>query len=334
MNIAYHVAAPPPALPGTDALWQETGLLAGRWGGEEISVYPFARPFPLTPPALFGWAVRERLRALDRTGGLHHLFSASPHAYPYLHTLRGPLLYTVVAGGMPRRLPAWLLARATWVVSNARDKTALAHLGASRIHEILPGIPLAHFARVPAPPAGPFTLLMASAPWTKAQFVHKGVDLLLQTLPRFPELRLVLLWRGSHSDVLQERLHRFRVERQVEVIHQAVDVAALLHRIHAVVLLSDRAKWVKAWPHSLVEGLAAGRPVLTSSAIAMSDFVTRHSLGQVLDGWSVDALQSALARLRQEPPLREEARALVQATFEPENMIKAYGQLYAAMAPV
>ena len=82
-----------------------------------------------------------------------------------------------------------------------------------------------------------------------------------------------------------------------------------------------------------MEGLAAGRPVLTSNAIAMSDFVTRHGLGQVLDEWSVDALQSALSRLMQDPQPGADARAHVLATFEPENMIKAYGQLYAAMAP-
>lgn len=331
MNPIYHVAAPPPALAGTDALWQDIDLLAGRFGGDRFSVYPFSKPMPLVPPLLYGWSALRSLRALDQPGRLHHIVSPVAHAFPYLRRLKQPLVYSVVAA-VNRRPPNWLLARAMWIANNPRDRRALEKAGAARVVEIPPGLDLERFARVPPPPSGPFTLLMASAPWTRAQFASKGVDLLLEALNGLPEVHLILLWRGHHAAALQSRIDALSLRNRVELINRAVEVPQILARAHAVILLARRAKLVKAWPHSLVEGLAAGRHVLTSEAVAMSDFLREQQAGFVLADWTVDALRELIASARAAATPPRAVRQLALEVFSVERMLDALSAAYGAAA--
>ncbi len=331
MTPVYHVAAPPPAVAGTDALWQDMDLLARHFHAESACVYPFGKPRPLAPPLLYGWAALRRLRALDAPGRLHHVFSPVAFAYPYLRRLEQPLVYSVVAGqaGRPAR---WLLDRAVWIANNARDRRALERFGARAVHEVRPGLDLARFAAVPPPPPGPFTLLMASAPWTRAQFAHKGVELLFAALRAMRDTRLVLLWRGHHAAELRARLRRSGLEERVEVMDCAADVPAVLARVHAVVLLARQSKLVKAWPHSLLEGLAAGRHVITSDAIAISDFLRERQAGFVLSEWSAGALGALIESARAAPPPPDALRRLALDCFNVDRMLRAFSAIYDAAA--
>ena len=327
MTPVYHVAAPPPAIAGTDALWQDIDLLARHFQATSACVYPFRTPRPLVPPLLYGWAALNQLRTFDHPGHLHHVFSPVAFAYPYLRKLKQPLVYSVVAGSV-RRPTQWLLDRAVWIANNARDRHTLEQAGAPRVHEVRPGINLHRFAAVPPPSQEPFTLLMASAPWTRAQFDGKGVDLLLEALRELQDVRLILLWRGHHTAELHARLSRHGLADRVEVIDRAADVPALLARAHAVILLARWSKLVKAWPHSLIEGLAAGRQVITSEAVAMSDFLREHRAGFVLSEWSAGALRALIESAREAPAPMDIVRRLAQETFSVDRMLRAISVVY------
>jgi len=43
--------------------------------------------------------------------------------------------------------------------------------------------------------------------------------------------------------------------------------------VHAAITLADREGIIKVYPHSLLDALAAGKPVLVSRAIPMADYV-------------------------------------------------------------
>ena len=45
MTVLYHLTAPPPAMADTDAVFQEVGALQQRFGGSQIQLYPFRRPW-------------------------------------------------------------------------------------------------------------------------------------------------------------------------------------------------------------------------------------------------------------------------------------------------
>ncbi len=79
-----------------------------------------------------------------------------------------------------------------------------------------------------------------------------------------------------------------------------MDVEQVLKRVHAAVVLADKSKLVKAFPHSLLEALACGRPVLISDRIPMSDYVLKHQCGLVVSGVDESDVLRVIPLLRRE----------------------------------
>ena len=329
-----HLTAPPPALPGTDAMFQDATTLARALDGETVVVYPGRRPARGWPPALFGWRVWPRLRTADRRGAAHLIFNPTARAFPYLRALRGPLVYTLTCEATARRAPpGWLLRRARFVVPHPRAAAAASHWRGARVTEIRPGLDLTRIRAAPPPAADlPFTLLMASAPWTRGQFSSKGIAALLALLRRHPDVRLLLLWRGRHGNELLRRRAQSGAADRVEVVDRPADVNDLLARSHATVLLARTARIVKAWPHSLLETLAAGRPTLLSATIPMSDYVVEKKCGVVVSGLDPAALDAGLKQLRDGyAEWTAGARAApVRADFDPAGWTRRYAELLKA----
>jgi glycosyltransferase involved in cell wall biosynthesis len=318
-----HLTVPPEAIPGTDATLQDASLLCRGLGAEILHVFPGRRPSRRIPPLFFGWTVWKTLRAADRAGAVHLVFHPLACAFPYLRRLRGRLIYTVTTEVPARGQPSdWLRRRATFVVTHPRAAQAARAWRKARVVEIRPGVSLSHIRTAPPPPSGSPVLLMASAPWTRGQFRTKGIHLLLDTLRRNPDLRLILLWRGWHVALLHRLVTRAGVADRVEIIDRRVDLNDLFPRVHAVILLARSARLVKAWPHSLLEGLAAGRPVIVSEAVPMADYVRARKAGEVLSAWTPDALSTAVRRLGECA-----GRPDVRSDFAPERMIEAYRHL-------
>ena len=336
MNIVYHLTSAPPRIAETDAVFQEVEWLRARFGGQTVNLFPLKHPTRLYPPCLYGLHAAADLRALDAAADLHHVFHFTLYPFPVLKSLKRPVLYTVVAGLQGQRRPASsaLAAIRHVVVSNERDQRILQawgipQQGIDRHTLIRPGIDVARFH--PAPPeVGPgFRLLAGSAPWVRAQFRQKGIDALLEVVRRTPDLRLVLLWRGLLFDALMHRISQHGVAERVEVINQRVDVDPLLARVHAAVVLAETPKIVKAYPHSLLESLAAGKPVLVSEAIPMADYVRATGCGEVVEAVTPNALAGAIARLRAAyAQRRASALQAGRRDFARERMLDAYGEVY------
>src|SRR5262249_38928894 len=173
-------------------------------------------------------------------------------------------------------------------------------------------------------------LLMASAPWNGRQFELKGINLLLAAAARLPYLRLILLWRGVLAEELERRVLRFRLENRVEIVNRKVDINDYLAQAHATVLLAKHGGLVKSFPHSLVESLLVGKPVLLSNTIAMSDYVSKRHCGVVVRDMSFEALAAAIESLmRDYETLARNASHIAAAEFSIETMIANYRRLYA-----
>ena len=330
MKVLYLLTSPPPPIPGTDAVFQEVSALCARFPATTLNLFPGTRPSRWIPRPLYGLHCRGDLLLQAPAHDLCHLFFPVLYPFPVLRRLRGPLVYSVVAGlaGQPRPALGDLADRLTVVVSNERDRDQAQAWGLARVRLIRPGIDIERFRPTPLPPAPPFVVLVGSAPWTRAQFRTKGIDALLGAAARLPDLRLVFLWRGLHRDVLAERMARLGVAGQCEVINEHADVAALLARCHATAVLADSSKLVKAWPHSLLESLSCGRPVLVSAAVPMADYVAAQSCGVVCPDLSVPTVTAHLAQLRD----RREALAAqttgAAAGFALPRFLDAHAELY------
>jgi glycosyltransferase involved in cell wall biosynthesis len=333
MSVLYLLTAPPPPIAGTDAVFNEVAALQAKFGGETLNLFPFSTPAIRLPRSAYGLHLIPALRRSEARHDVNHVYFAVLHWFPVLDLLRTPIIYTVSAtldAKRPPRALAKLKALQRIVVSNERDAATLESWGLSNYALIAPGIDTSGIARRALPLKEEMTLLMASAPWHSRHFDLKGVDVLLESVARLPYLKLILLWRGLLADELAARIARFGVEDRVEVINEHADVDAQLARAHATVLLAKEGYVVKAFPHSLVESLAGGKPVIVSSKIPMADYVARHGCGIVVDDVGVPEVMAAVEAMKRDyQQLVRSTTALPRDDFSLSTLIERHRSLYA-----
>jgi glycosyltransferase involved in cell wall biosynthesis len=329
-RILFHVTVPTPAIEGTDALFQEVDRLQARFGGQRIFLYPFHRPGIPFPRWLYGLHQLHKLMMLDQQVDLHHVFDPGLFPYPALSFLTRPKIRTIVASLRTQtRRPWWL--RPSFgdrvIVSNRRDARTLQSWGFnSKI--IYPSIDISRFT-VSRPTAPHFTLMCGSAPWVPNQFAQKGIDALLDAAQLLPDLRLVFLWRGILLDQMQQRIRRRNLESRVQVINRKVDVNQVLGRVHASVALADRPEIVKAYPHSLLESLAANKPVLISQCIPMADYVAERGCGEVVTSLNPKAVARGVQQLIERyDTFQANTVGIAERNFSQDAMLRAHQSVY------
>jgi glycosyltransferase involved in cell wall biosynthesis len=319
----------PPRLPAAEAVSQEIAALRRQWGGELVYLNPNERSPIYIPRLLFGFHKVPILRRQEAGIDLYHLYNPDPFPYPFLRWLRRPVVYSLT-GGVSVRPPVENLN--TMGAVTVYDEASLFRLRKAGVHNTVlvhPGIDVTRFHHHPLPLQGEIRLLMASAPWTQAQFQTKGVDALLAAAQRSARLHLVFLWRGVLVEEITARIQRLGLHGRVTVLDGEVDVNAMLATVHAGIVLAANPAIVKAYPHSLLDALAAGKPVLVSRAIPMADYVTRTGCGQVVESVTPDAILAAIETLQTHyMPMCQVAEAVGRRDFSQTAMVAKYGEVY------
>lgn len=342
MSVLYLLPILPPKDPTTEALAQEIDMLRGRFGGEVVYVNPNARlPRPLIPRLLFGWPMLARLRRLARAAEVVHFFNPDPFPFTFLTALGRPVIYTITSGvGTRRPNRAFLRRMAAVTVPDQRSLTQLREWGLTNAALQPPAVDAARFTHSPLPLGEDDTchILVASAPWTAAQFASKGYEALLLAAQDDPALRLTLLWRGVLAHLIHQHIAMLNLDRRVTVIDRTVNVNEALGKVHAAALFATQPGLVKSFPHSLLDALAAGKPVLVSRAIPMSDYVEANGCGVVVEEVTPEAIAEAIQTLRQRyAELSRAAQIVGQRDFCPQNALDAMAAIYtrvvAAAAP-
>jgi glycosyltransferase involved in cell wall biosynthesis len=332
MTVLYLMTALPPAVAGTDSVVQEAEILRSRFGGEVIFLPPSSRPRSRLPRWLYGWQCLPRVRSLEQSVDLCHIYHAELYPFPVLRFLRKPILYSVASGlGADGRIPkARDVSRlAGIVVPTPGERERLRKRGHENVHVIAPGVDRSRFHQTPPPSEPGFVLLAGSAPWTKKQFRTKGVEALLEVARRMPDLRLLFLWRGWMIDEIRFRVKALGLAARVEILDEWVDVDRALGRAHAAVVLADKERLVRAYPQSLLEALACGKPVLVSECIAMAEYVRTTGCGVVVPKLGTSELHHAVERLRREyETCRLHACRVGHRDFPLESLALGYGALY------
>ena len=309
VNILYHITNLPPKMPGTEASLQELEALRRHYGGNLVHLNPNQYSPVYLPRLLFGFHKLKQIRRAEAGVQCHHLFNADPFPFPVVRWFRRPVIYSV-SSGIGRRSPnmAFFNALAAVTVSDERSLKRLREVGSGNSHLVRPGIDTARFGHAPAPLRSDIRLMVGSAPWTKAQFKSKGVDALLEAVRQNRQLHLVFLWRGVLTAEMERRLHRAGVANRITLLDRLVDVNKVLATVHASITLANSPVIVKSYPHSLLESLAAGKPVLVSRAIPMADYVAETGCGQVVAEISarsvlesLEAMAREYTRLQQSP---------------------------------
>lgn len=333
MSILYHLTIMPPKVPAAEALSQEIAALRRRFGGEISYLNPnIASPVYL-PRLLFGFHKLSEIRRREATVDLHHVYNPDPFPFPILRFLRRPVVYSLSSGIGQKRPNLRYLSKMTAVtVPDERSYERLRGWGLHNVHLVRAGIESGRFSHTPQPLGGKFRLLVASAPWTKAQFASKGIDALLALAAQRNNIELVCLWRGVLLDEMRLRVAAHNLLDRVRVIDRLVDVNEILATVHATINLAADAAIIKAYPHSLLDSLAAGKPVLVSRAIPMADYVEQTSCGVVVDSVSPGAIGLAVEKLvASYEEMVETAVQVGQRHFSLESMLDSYGRVYTAV---
>jgi glycosyltransferase involved in cell wall biosynthesis len=304
------------------------------FGGELLHVNPNqGLPRPLIPRLGFGWHTLPKLFRLAQGADLFHFFNPDPFPYPFLLALPKPVVYTITAGVDTRPNLSFFRRMAMVTVPDERTLAQLKTWGLTNVALQRPGIATQRFTHnpLPLPPNEPLRLLIASAPWTLAQFSSKGFDALLAAAQQMPDLHLTLLWRGLLVEEIRQRITSLGIGERVTVIDQTVDVNEQLARVHAAAIFASAPGIIKSYPHSLLDALAAGKPVLLSPIISMSDYVNSEQCGVVVDAVTADAIHTALAKLRAHYDTYAQNAALVgRRDFTEEAALQAATAIYAA----
>ena len=205
-----------------------------------------------------------------------------------------------------KRVARLRLHRIAAVSDYVRDR-AMAELGlkATRVTTIYNGIDVRRFrpGDVPETDREPFTVI------TVANLIPaKGIDYLLRAVARLRtvSVRLTVVGDGKDRARLETLADDLGISDRTEFLGMRDDVDELLRRSDIFV---HPALWDEAFGLTIVEAMASGCPVIASRVGGIPELVEDGVSGLLVPPADEDALQSAIARVINEPSLRRRLSA-------------------------
>jgi glycosyltransferase involved in cell wall biosynthesis len=145
---------------------------------------------------------------------------------------------------------------------------------------------------------------------------------------KHPNVRLIIAGDGSMAAELRAHAERVGVADATSFLGYRRDIARLLAAMDIFVLTSVR----EGLPISLIEAMAARRPVVASNIGSIRDLVQEDRTGLLAPAQDTAAFAAAIERLMRAPDLRqrlvEAGRDSVEASFSLPAVIGAYETLY------
>jgi L-malate glycosyltransferase len=162
---------------------------------------------------------------------------------------------------------------------------------------------------------------------------QKGIQVLLQAArllkDRHPEMRIVLLGKGSLESELPNLIRRDELEKNVIVAGFRLDVTDYYRLGHCLVMSSF---W-EGLPMSVLEAISSGLPVVTTDVGDLKSAVVEGENGFLVDSGDPDALADAMARvmdLSQEDRAKQSraSRRIFDERFHVDVMVRQYEAMY------
>lgn len=149
-----------------------------------------------------------------------------------------------------------------------------------------------------------------------------------QLLPAVPEVRLLVVGGGSREDALRAYAKQIGIAEKMSFLGVRRDVPRLLAAMDLFVLSSVR----EGLPISLIEAMAARRPVVASNVGSIKDLVQNGQNGFLVAAGDVGAFAKTMKALVDNPALRramgEAGRKRAEESFSLAAMMQTYETLY------
>ena len=161
---------------------------------------------------------------------------------------------------------------------------------------------------------------------------EKGLDLLLQQLPRVrelnPDFRLVMVGSGSHEGELRRLCGELGLEDIVQFAGWRSDAMDWIAASDLVV----HPAFCESWCQVMFEALALVKPIIITPVGAAPEVIGHNERGRLVPPGDGDALASAIIELMSDPAkgraLAEAGRDYIHRNMPAELTAKRYEDLY------
>ncbi|MBD9420440.1 glycosyltransferase family 4 protein [Achromobacter sp. ACM04] len=224
------------------------------------------------------------------------------------------------------------------IFQNASDRDLLKSLGAVRDAQVVmirgAGVDLNEYRAQPEPPAPPVVVTMVAR-----LLRDKGVQEFVQAARLLRERGLPVTMQlvggvdaGNPASATQDDVDAWQQEGCVRALGERSDVAALYAASHIAVLPSYR----EGLPKSLIEAAACARAVVTTDVPGCRDAIEPGETGLLVPVRDAQALVDAIARLAEDPALRQSmgaaGRALAEREFNIDRVARIHVEIYDALS--
>lgn len=160
----------------------------------------------------------------------------------------------------------------------------------------------------------------------------KALDVLVEAaallVPRFPDLRVVIVGQGPLEGALRALIRDRKVCESVLLLGRRTDVPDVLAAVDVAVCSSDS----EGSPLAVMEYMRAGKPVVSTHVGGIPDLIEDGTHGLLVDRRDVPGLASAIGRLLEDPVRRLDmgarARDRQQRDFDLDVMVRRIELLY------
>lgn len=224
------------------------------------------------------------------------------------------------------------------IFQNANDRDLLKSLGAVRDEQVVmirgAGVDLDAYRALPEPPTPPVVVTMVAR-----LLRDKGVQEFVQAAGILRQRGLPVTMQlvggvdaGNPASATQSEVDAWQRDGAVQALGERSDVAALYAASHIAVLPSYR----EGLPKSLIEAAACARAVVTTDVPGCRDAIEPGETGLLVPVRDAQALADAIARLAEDPALRQSmgaaGRALAEREFNIERVASIHVALYDALS--
>ena len=272
--------------------------------------------------------------AVEPLGHVTHVFGGQSSWHLIRALGRRPIVLTAVVAGQPgQALPHTKLSRVVVETEDQADEWLSLKIPAERMELVRPGIDLTWHVPTAPESLARFRLLFASTPSDASEIAARGLPLMIELARQRPDIDLVIPWR-QWGDVgaVTAAFKALRPPANVIVSHDAIaDMRHHFATTHATLLCFEKGAG-KASPNFVLEGLASGRPCLTSSDNSLGALLTRTG-GGIVAAPEVAALSAAVDRLREHwACYSERSRVVAERYFDLSVFRASYDRIYRQVA--
>jgi len=265
----------------------------------------------------------------DKKNKISHIY-ASLGDFPYLTFLKKkPIVITGISLPPKERIKKSIkkLKRLNKIVVECnRDKRKLIEWGIhiKKIEVVYPGIDLKKFSFAKA--KGNFNILFASSPMREIDFEKKGVNLVLRAAKEMAEIGFIMLWRNVLLEKIKNKIKKDNLKNVLLVNKYIENMNDAFAQAHATIMPYMQEN-DKSCPLSLIESLAAGKPVIVSDKVGVSDIIKKEKCGVVFK--NEKDIVSAVKELKKNyRDYQKNCRKTALKYFSIERFIKDYQVIY------